>query len=166
MKLSIYYGWEGAPLIGYFLHRCAETSNLHELVCVLIGWSYNVLDVHDSSFLHGWSSCPLFLAVSALICFGCNLDGPPLCMVPLTSLYWADGMKYVIWAYMGFCKVSSLCMVFHLIWMGESFWLAILRSLNVMMKGLCMLLHVALFAWWFSCWPLMLTPILCFLADL
>jgi hypothetical protein len=53
----------------------------------LIGWSYNVLDVHDSSFLHGWSSCPLFLAVSALICFGCNLDGPPLCMVPLTSLY-------------------------------------------------------------------------------
>jgi len=32
------------------------------------------------------SCCPLFLVVSALICFGCNLDGPPLCMVPSTSL--------------------------------------------------------------------------------
>ena len=43
-----------------------------------------MLDVHDSSFLHGGISCPiLLLAANASICLGCNLEGPPLCMVPL-----------------------------------------------------------------------------------
>lgn len=47
---------------------------------------FSVLDVLDSSFLHGGSSCPvLLLAANASICFGCNLKGPPLCMVPLLS---------------------------------------------------------------------------------
>jgi hypothetical protein len=43
--------------------------------------------------------------------------------------------------------LHGLCMVFHLIWLGGSFWLAMVHSLDVMMKGLCMHLHVALFAW-------------------
>jgi hypothetical protein len=29
LKLSIYFGWEGAALIGYFLHRCAAIRILH-----------------------------------------------------------------------------------------------------------------------------------------
>ena len=62
--------------------------------------------------------------------------------------------------------LHGLCMVFHLIWPGGSFWFALLCSLDVMMKGLCMHLHVALFAWWFSWWLLLLTPVLCFLGDL
>ena len=43
--------------------------------------------------------------------------------------------------------LHGLCMVFHLIWLGGSFWLVMDRSLNVMMKGLCIHLHMALFAW-------------------
>jgi hypothetical protein len=50
---------------------------------------YVVISSLDSSMWVGrawflvsaWvSCCPLFLVVSVLICFGCYLDGPPLCM--------------------------------------------------------------------------------------
>ncbi|KAH8479544.1 hypothetical protein H0E87_031579 [Populus deltoides] len=42
------------------------------------------------------SCCPLFLVVSALICFGCNLDGPPLCMSLHGLSFNLDGWELLI----------------------------------------------------------------------
>ena len=66
---------------------------------------FSVLDVLDSSFLHGGSSCPvLLLAANASICFGCN----GACMIPRSCMggvvvqccYWLLMLQFalaVIW---------------------------------------------------------------------
>ena len=63
--------------------------------CVL-SLDFSVLDVLDSSFLHGGSSCPvLLLAANASICFGCN----GTCMIPRSCMGGA-AVQYCYWLLM------------------------------------------------------------------
>jgi hypothetical protein len=149
LYIDVLVSSHGGVGIALFLH--GDSTSLHQGVnvgccsCLVFPWHVETLLLmcalligrfHLSLFVCLWFLCVLHGIAWACMRFH-------VLFILISSWYFCLTLHVEGWT----CMVPRICMVFHLIWLGGSFWLAMVHSLDVMMKGLCMHLHVALFAW-------------------